>query len=208
MYTLWENLKLAKAYRWAELSRPVCGDGCGTCETHINFPAHAIPGAEQSGDYTVDDLVFPLCVIDISEKTAADPSCTVTVDDIRAYEAEYGPIPDEAFVALKSMRGDDMPETGSPDTAEEQKKRPSGWSPEALRYIFEERDASAAGQQTGNDGPDDPECLNYMLGKGKLQVCFLGDLDPAAPAGAVILVSYPKIEDAAQLPARVWLITE
>ena len=47
-----------------------------------------------------------------------------------------------------------------------------------------------------------------MLDKGKLQVEVLTNLDKVAPAGAVVLVSYPRIKGATGLPARVWAITE
>ena len=47
-----------------------------------------------------------------------------------------------------------------------------------------------------------------VLEKGKLQVEVLKNLDKVQPAGAVIIVSYPRIEGATGLPARVWAITE
>lgn len=46
------------------------------------------------------NFIYPLVVIDISEKVKADVHYAVTVDDIKAYEAEHGNIPDGAFVAL------------------------------------------------------------------------------------------------------------
>ena len=46
-----------------------------------------------------------------------------------------------------------------------------------------------------------------MLSSGKLQVELLCNLDQVAPAGAVILVSYPNIKGATGLPARVWAVT-
>ena len=36
----------------------------------------------------------------------------------------------------------------------------------------------------------------------------LANLDKVQPAGAVVIVSYPRIEGATGLPARVWAITE
>ena len=41
-------------------------------------------------------------MIDITAKVAEDVHYAVTVEDIKAYEAEYGPIPDSAFVALRT----------------------------------------------------------------------------------------------------------
>ena len=50
-----------------------------------------------SEQYGVKDMVFPLVVIDISEKVKEDVEYAVTVEDIREFEAAYGDIPDGAF---------------------------------------------------------------------------------------------------------------
>ena len=54
----------------------------------------------------------------------------------------------------------------------------------------------------------DLACERYVLDKGKFQVEVLTNLDQVAAAGAVVIVSYPRIEGATGLPARVWAITE
>lgn len=48
--------------------------------------------------FGAQQMLFPLCVIDITAKVAEDVHYAVTVEDIKAYEAEYGPIPDGAFL--------------------------------------------------------------------------------------------------------------
>jgi kynurenine formamidase len=47
-----------------------------------------------------------------------------------------------------------------------------------------------------------------VLEQNKIQVEVLSNLDQVTPAGAVLIVSYPRIEGATGLPARVWAITE
>ena len=39
----------------------------GQFGTHIDFPGHFAKGGELSEKYDVHDLIFPLCVIDITE---------------------------------------------------------------------------------------------------------------------------------------------
>ena len=75
----------------------------GQFGTHIDFPGHFIKGKALSEKYDVNDLIFPLVVIDISEQAKKDPRYAVTVEDIKAYEAKYGPIPDGALVALRNI---------------------------------------------------------------------------------------------------------
>ena len=90
-----------------------------------------------------------------------------------------------------------------------------GWSMEALKYIYEERNAAANGHETLDTDAsaeaakaEDRACERYVLEKGKLQIEVLRNLDQVAPAGAVLFAAWPRIEGATGLPARVWAITE
>ena len=188
----------------------------GQFGTHIDFPGHFIKDGALSDATGVKDLVFPLCVIDITAKVAEDVHYAVTADDIREYEAKYGPIPDGAFVALYTGWSKHWPNMDALSglDADGGENFP-GWSLEALKYIYEERNAAANGHETldtdasvlaGEAG--DLACERYVLGKNKLQVEVLCNLDQVAPAGAVVIVSFPRIEGATGLPARVWAITE
>lgn len=188
----------------------------GQFGTHIDFPGHFIKGRDLSEKYDVRDLIFPLCVVDVSDKVKENPEYVVTVEDIKAYEAEYGEIPDGAFVALRtdwSKKWPDMAALSGTDAAGNEHF--PGWSLEALKYIYEERNAAANGHEALDTDASlvaaqagDLACERYVLDQNKLQVEVLKNLDQVAPAGAVILVSYPRIEGATGLPARVWAITE
>lgn len=188
----------------------------GQFGTHIDFPSHFIKGRETSETYGVKDLIFPLCVIDVTDKVQEDCHYAVTVEDIKAYEAKYGEIPQGAFVALRTdwyKRWPDMDAVSG--IAEDGSENFPGWSMEALQYIYEERNAAANGHETldtdasvlaGEAG--DLACERYVLELGKLQVEMLCNLDKVQAAGSVVIVSFPRIEGATGLPARVWAITE
>lgn len=188
----------------------------GQFGTHIDFPGHFIKGAPLSEATGPKDLIFPLCVIDVTAKVAQDVHYAVTVDDIKEYEAKYGNIPDGAFVALYtgwSSRWPDMDALSGLD-ADGGENFP-GWSMEALRYIYEERNAAANGHETLDTDASvlaaeagDLACERYVLGKGKLQVEVLCNLEQVPAAGAICIVSFPRIEGATGLPARVWAIAE
>ena len=110
----------------------------GQFGTHIDFPGHFIKGKALSEKYDVNDLIFPLVVIDISQQAKKDPRYAVTVEDIKAYEAKYGPIPDGALVALRSdwyKKWPDMDALSGIDA--EGKENAPGWSLEALEYILQ-----------------------------------------------------------------------
>ena len=74
----------------------------GQYGTHIDFPGHFAKGEALSEAFGAGHLLFPLCVIDITAKVAQDVHYAVTVEDIKEYEAQYGAIPEGAFVALRT----------------------------------------------------------------------------------------------------------
>ncbi len=187
----------------------------GQFGTHIDFPGHFVKDAPLSEEFGANELMFPLCVIDISGKVKEDVEYAVTVDDIKEYEAKYGPIPDGAFVALRSDWYKNWPDmkklaNSGPDGSE----HCPGWSLEALRYIYETRNAAANGHETLDTDSSrvaaeagDLACERYVLSKNKLQIEVMANLDKVAPAGALLIAAWPRIEGATGLPARVYAIS-
>ncbi len=188
----------------------------GQFGTHIDFPGHFVKGAALSDRFGVRDAVFPLCVIDVSGKVAKDPRYAVTVEDIKAYEAKYGAIPDGAFVALRTDWSKHWPDMNAlSGIAEDGSENFPGWSLPALQYIYEERSAAANGHEALDTDASaeaaragDLACERYVLSRGKVQIEVLCNLDQVAPAGAVLFAAWPRIEGACGLPARVWAVTE
>lgn len=188
----------------------------GQFGTHIDFPGHFIKGGNLSEKYSVNDMIYPLCVIDLTEKVKEDIHYAVKVEDIKEYEKKYGNIPDGALVALRTDWSKMWPDMKAiSGTDEDGNDNFPGWSLEALQYIYEERNAAANGHETLDTDASvlaaregDLACERYVLSKGKLQVEMLANLDQVSEAGAVVIVSYPRIEGATGLPARVLAITE
>ena len=188
----------------------------GQFGTHIDFPGHFVKGAVLSDAFGVRDGVFPLCVIDVTGKVAADCRYAVTVQDIQDYEAKYGPIPDGAFVALRTDWYKHWPDMDAlSGAAADGSESFPGWSLDALKYIYEVRNAAANGHEALDTDASaeaakagDLACERYVLEQGKLQVEVLRNLDQVAPAGAVIFVAWPRIEGAVGLPVRCWAVTE
>lgn len=188
----------------------------GQFGTHIDFPGHFIKGEPLSEAYGVKDMVFPLVVINISEKVREDVHYAVTAEDIKAYERKYGEIPDGAFVALYtgwSKRWPDMDAICNYD--QDGGEHFPGWSMEALKYIYEVRNAAANGHETLDTDASvlaaetgDLACERYVLGKGKLQVEVLCNLDQVPEAGAVVIAAFLPIQGATGLPVRMWAITD
>ncbi len=188
----------------------------GQFGTHIDFPGHFIRGAALSEAYGVRNAAYPLCVIDITDKVARDVHYAVTADDIRAWEAEYGPIPDGAFVALRTDWSKHWPDMNAlSGIAEDGSENFPGWSLGALKYIYEERNAAANGHETLDTDAsaeaakaEDLACERYVLERGKLQIEVLCNLDQLPPAGAVLFAAWPNFVGATGLPVRCWAVCE
>ena len=188
----------------------------GQFGTHIDFPSHFIKGGKSSESYGVNNMMYPLCVIDITKKVEEDVHYAVSVDDIKAWEAKYGNIPDGAFVALRTdwyKRWPDMNAFANLD--EEGGEHCPGWSMEALKYIYETRNAAANGHETLDTDAsmlaveaEDLACERYVLAKGKLQIEVLQNLDKVPEAGAILIAVWTRLEGATGLPVRVWAICE
>ena len=188
----------------------------GQFGTHIDFPGHFIRGAALSEAYGVRNAAYPLCVIDITDKVARDVHYAVTADDIRAWEAEYGPIPDGAFVALRTDWSKHWPDMNAlSGIAEDGSENFPGWSLDALKYIYETRNAAANGHEALDTDAsaeaakaEDLACERYVLERGKLQIEVLCNLDQLPPAGAVLFAAWPNFVGATGLPVRCWAVCE
>ena len=72
--------------------------------THLDAPAHWATGR---AGLTVDAipltrLIGPVVVVDVTAEVAADPDFLLEPDHLLAWEAANGPIPDGAWVLLRS----------------------------------------------------------------------------------------------------------
>lgn len=187
----------------------------GQFGTHIDFPGHFVHEAALSEQYGAANMIYPLCVIDITAKVAENVNYAVTVEDIKEYEAKYGPIPEGAFVALRTDWAKNWPSMDKVSgIAEDGSENFPGWSLPALKYIYEERKAAANGHEALDTDASaeaakagDLACERYVLSIGKLQIEVLDNLDKVAPAGALLFAAWPRIEGATGLPARVLAIT-
>ena len=70
--------------------------------THVDAPRHFHEHGRTMAQLGVKELVMPLVVIDKSAECAADPDFMLRTEDIQAWEAENGRIPEGAFVAFRS----------------------------------------------------------------------------------------------------------
>jgi kynurenine formamidase len=185
----------------------------GQWGTHVDAPAHFVPGLRTVDQIDVREMILPLVVLDVHTQVAANPDYTVTLEDVRDWEAQNGLIPAGAFVALRtdwSRRWPDMDAFYNPD--EGGIAHTPGWSFEVLVYLYEECGITASGHETIDTDPGHFTSQNsyplerYILSRNSYQIELLTNLADVPEAGALVVVSFPKPKDGDGFPARVFAI--
>ena len=74
----------------------------GQYGTHIDAPIHFVEGARWLDEIPLKDLLLPLYVIDKSQAVAENSDYILTKQDILDFEAQYGRILPNSFVAFRS----------------------------------------------------------------------------------------------------------
>ena len=185
--------------------------------THFDAPSHWISGRDVPlgavDEIPPDRFVGPVCVIDCSAETAKDPDFLMTPDHIAAWEAAHGTIPQGAWVL---MRTDWSKRQGAAylNMAEDGPHSP-GPTPEAIRFLVEERDIRGFGTETvGTDAGQGmhlspPYPAHFILhGAGRYGLQCLANLDQLPPTGAMLLAAPLKIKNGTGSPLRVLALVE
>jgi kynurenine formamidase len=73
----------------------------GQYGTHFDPPAHFAPGGISLDKVPVSQMILPLVVFDDTKYFDKDKNRALTVDDIKEWEKEHGPVPKGAFAALR-----------------------------------------------------------------------------------------------------------
>ena len=195
------------AWAWYTLT---IGEHVGT---HVDAPIHWVTGQDGKDVASVDatQLIGPACVIDKTAETEADPGYLLTVEDITAWEAEHGEIPERAWVLLRTGWGSRAQDETEFLNAGEQGPVTPGPDVQASRWLADERGLSGFGVETvgidaGAAGGFDPPfpVHNFLLGAGRLGLTQLANLDRLPITGAMIVVSPLKLVGGTGSPSRVF----
>ena len=87
-----------------------------------------------------------------------------------------------------------------------------GWSLEALKFLVQDRNIVAIGQETTDTDPgvnvteDRYPAETYILGENRYQIELLANLDQVPEYGAIAVITFPKPLKGSGFPARVFAI--
>ena len=175
--------------------------------THMDAPFHFADSSAWTADMIpVENLVLPLAVVDIRQKTTEDPDAQVTPDDLRAWEADHGPLPERACVAMYSGWEAFVSDDKFRNADEDSVMHFPGFHVEAIEFLLEERSALAIAVDTLSldHGPSADFAVHYRwLPENRWGMENVANLGELPAVGATIVAGSPKIQGATGGPSRV-----
>ncbi len=185
----------------------------GQWGTHVDPPAHFFKGLRTADEIDVKEMVLPLVVIDVHEAVAANPDYTLQMKDIENWEKKFGPVPEGAFVAMRTDWSKRWPDAAKMRNEDAMKvAHYPGWSLDVLKYLYEKRKITASGHETTDTDPGIAASKNdfslemYILGQNHWQIELICNLDKVPESGALIVAAFPKPKKGSGFPARLFAI--
>lgn len=175
--------------------------------THIDAPLHFSADGQSVAEIPVQNLVVPLCVIDIASRADSDADTQVTPEDIKAWIAKHGDIPENACVAMHSGWAQYIndPKFRNADAAGTQHY--PGFHVEATQMLMEETLAIGLAVDTLSldHGMSADFATHYAwLPSNRWGIENIANLDKLPAKGATLVVGAPKHRGGTGGPCRVF----
>jgi kynurenine formamidase len=154
----------------------------------------------------VSNLIGPLAVVDIRAKAETDPDAQLTLDDLMAWEEQYGELPAGAIVAMLSGWETNLTTDKFRNADDEGVMHFPGFHIEAIDYLLEQRDVKGIMVDTLSldYGPSNTFDVHYKwLPSNHWGMENVANLGQLPPFGATVFVGGPKIAGATGGPSRV-----
>jgi kynurenine formamidase len=172
--------------------------------THIDAPLHFTEAGTSVADLAPENLVCPLCVIDIKAKAKEEPNAMVMKADIEAWVSANGEIPKGACVAMNSGWAAKLNDPSYRNLPDGSFAFP-GFSKEATDMLAEIGAAAIAVDTLSLDpGNSKDFAVHYSwLPGGRYGIENVNNLDMLPAKGATVFVGAPKHSGGTGGPARV-----
>lgn len=158
--------------------------------TQLDPPAHWNPSYPAIDELPPTYTVRPLVVIPIQEKVAKDPGYQMSVEDIQAWEARNGRIPEGAVVFIRSDWSKEWPNPELP-----LRTQFPGVKLDALKFLHLQRKILFHGHEAlDTDTTPTLEGEAWLLRNGYTQAEGVANLDKVPEKGALVAIGFPKLQ--------------
>ncbi len=175
--------------------------------THIDAPLHFSADGQSVAEIPVENLVVPLCVIDIAERAATDADAQVTPEDIKAWIAANGDIPDKACIAMHSGWAQFVNDDKFRNADDEGTQHYPGFHVDAVQMLLEETGAVGLASDTLSldHGMSADFATHYAwLPTNRWGIENIANLDKLPASGATLVVGAPKHRGGTGGPCRIF----
>ena len=174
--------------------------------THMDAPSHFFEHAASIADIPLEELLVPMVVLDVNPN--GDPDFSLSTDDIKSFESQYGTIAEGSFVAVNTHWAQhwSIPEKYRNVQSDGLMHFPH-ISGEAAELLLE-RGIVGVGIDTLSPDPDPAlshtpfPVHHHILGAGKYIVENLANLDSMSPQSHALILPIP-MEGVTESPVRV-----
>lgn len=178
--------------------------------THMDAPIHFAEGKLTSNEVPLSNCIGPAAVIDVRSACEKDPDYLLTVADIQAWEQSHGRLPAGAVVIMHTGWAKRWPDKkaylGTDKPLDVAGLRFPGFSPEAARFLVEQRTIAAIAIDTASIDPGqskDFKVHQVLAGANKPAFENVSNVDKLPPTGATFIALPLKIESGSGGPARI-----
>lgn len=172
--------------------------------THIDTPLHFSKDGTSVDELPVENLVAPLCVIDITAKAKDEVNAMVEAEDVEKWISAHGEIPAGACVAMNSGWTQKIGDPSWRNDAAGNLAFP-GFAKSATDLLMETGAASIGVDTMSLDPGNSADfAVHYSwLPSGRFGIEGLANLDQLPATGATIFIGAPKHRGGTGGPARV-----
>ena len=178
--------------------------------THMDAPVHFAEGRQALDEVPVERLIARAVVLDVARQAAADPDYRLTVEDVRAWEARHGRIPEAAIVLLRTGWSARWPDArrylGDDTPGDASRLHFPSYGPESARLLVEDRRVGVLGVDTASidHGPSRDFAVHQIAAAANVPgLENLADLGALPEDGAWVLALPMKIGGGSGAPVRV-----
>jgi kynurenine formamidase len=178
--------------------------------SHWGSPNHFHDGELSADQLDAQDLLLPAVKIDIRAKAAADPDYALTVNDLKAWERQYGRIPDGAAVVLWTGWEDKWGTPAYANLDDEGRIHQPGFSFAAAHWLVTNgrlgRNGSLGTDTFGADvGIDESFAVSSLLfHRHRISLENMANLSALPTTGAWVLVGGPRNKNGSGSTATIF----
>jgi kynurenine formamidase len=178
--------------------------------THMDAPIHFGENRRAIDQIPAEDLMAPAVVIDVHAACRADADYELTVNDVLAWEAAHGRIPNRAVVLMLTGWGTRWPDRraylGSETPDDASTLHFPGFSAKAAEFLVTQRQIRGVGIDTASIDPGrsrDFPVHRIVNGADAYGLENIAGLDRLPPVGTTLLALPMKIRGGTGAPVRI-----